>query len=268
MKAIQMRPYGHEDDDDDEGDDDGYSKFKEYPKPSQEEDSSLQEQEYGDGTDDCYGYCDELTPWHNQQHHYDQWQHQSDAAADGYYESPSSSAASFLASAAPSSNKTRSQDSLSKKANLAKAKFYKYLKKSSSTSNPHRHHPLDSGSSDLETACHPHNHHGYYGVEDDEQYDNSHHFGSGYSFTSSLRARVRLTRTKTVLRQVKRRLSEAFSEATAKAASTLKNDLHLGKKGASPSQEQQQLAEAFRQDYGDDYGQRSGPDTIGKCTTD
>lgn len=253
MKAIQMRPYGHEDDDDGEGDGDGYSRFKQRSRSAQEEDTGLQEQGYEDGTGAYYDYYDESTQWHNQQRHYDQQQHQSDAAADGYCKSSSSSAASFSGSAALSSNKARSQDSLSKKASLAKAKFYKYLNKPSSTSNSQQRHPLDSSSSDLETSSHNYNHHDYYGVEDDEKQGNSHQFGSGYSFTSSLRARVRLTRTKTVLRQVKRRLSEAFSEATTKAASTLRNDSHLVKKNASSSQEQ--LVEAYQQVYEDGYGQ-------------
>ncbi|KAF9125811.1 hypothetical protein BGW39_007121 [Mortierella sp. 14UC] len=158
MKAIQMRPYGHEDDDDDQD-----------------------EHENGQ----CY--YDESSEWQRQ---YSQRGHDS---ALGYYESSMSypsSAASFPGCAASTTTptKARSQDSLAKKASLAKAKFYKYF-----------NHTKSSASSS--------------------------------SFTSSLRARVRLTKTKTVLRQVKRRLSEALSEATTKAASTLKHDLHLGKKG-------------------------------------
>ncbi|KAG9069122.1 hypothetical protein KI688_010017 [Linnemannia hyalina] len=222
MKAIQMKPYGHEDDDDD-----GYSRFE---QQAGQEDVGPQEQGYEDGSGGNYGYYDDSFQWHP--YNYDQ---QPDSTG-GYYESPSSSAAAFSESTTTPS-KAQSQDSLAKKASLAKAKFYKYLSKSATTTSPssssqHNYHPLDSGDSDLETTSHHHYQHGFYEAEvDNYDHDSSHHqFGSGYSFTSSLRARVRLTKTKTVLRQVKRRLSEALSEATTKAASTLRHDLHIGKK--------------------------------------
>ncbi|KAF8929543.1 hypothetical protein BGZ47_001005 [Haplosporangium gracile] len=213
MKAIQMRPYGHED-----NDDDGYNRFEQH---SLQEDPGLQEQGYEDGNGGYDYYYDELSQLHHQrQHQYDQ--QQGDVSA-GFYESPSSSATSFLASATTPS-KTQSQDSLAKKASLAKAKFYKYLNKPTASSSyssfsfQHKHHPLDSGSSDPESTGHHHRYqHGYYESEGDG-HDSSHQFGSGCSFTSSLRARVRLTRTKTVLRQVKRRLSKVLS--------------HLGKKSS------------------------------------
>lgn len=256
MKAIQMRPYGHEGDDDD-----GYSRFE---QQASHEDLGPQEQGYEDGSGGYYGYYDQSFQWHS--YTYDQ---QPDSTGS-YYEPATSSDAEFSGSPTIPS-KTRSQDSLAKKASLAKAKFYKYLNKpaSTSSSSQNNHHPLDSGSSNLEPTSHHHYQHDFYETEvDDHDYDSSyHHFGSGYSFKSSLRARVRLTRTKTVLRQVKRRLSEALSEATTKAASTLRHDLNLGKKsGPGPvrmngmvemecgsSHGQEQLGRADRQDH--KYGQ-------------
>ncbi|KAF9903199.1 hypothetical protein EC991_004065 [Linnemannia zychae] len=239
MKAIQMRPYGHEDDDHDdqnvgeEGEDSDRVEDVGFER-SQGQANYQTEQEYESGQ----YYYDESSEWQRQ---YSQQGHE-------YYESSmshSSSAASFSGYGASTTTpaKTRSQDSLAKKASLAKAKFYKYLNhtksstssSSSSTSGQQQQHYRTphingSGSSDLDSTGHD-----YYegdGAEEDDGTTSSHHFGSGYSFASSLRARVRLTKTKTVIRQVKRRLSEALSEATTKAATTLKHDLHLGKKGS------------------------------------
>lgn len=117
MKAIQMRPYGHEDDDDD-----GYSRFE---QQGGQEDLGPHEQGYEYGSGGYYGYYDESFQWHT--YKYDQ---QPDSTG-GYYESPSSSVAEFSGSPTMPS-KTRSQDSLAKKPVLPKPSSI-----STSTSPPH-----------------------------------------------------------------------------------------------------------------------------------
>lgn len=142
MKAIQMRPYGHED-----NDDDGYGRFE---QQAGQKDLGPQEQGYEDGSGGYYGCYDESFQWHPYKYN------QQPDSTSGYCGSPSSSAATFSGSTTTPS-KTQSQESLAKKVSLAKAKIYKYLKKpattssssSSSSSSQHSRHPLDSGSSDL-----------------------------------------------------------------------------------------------------------------------
>ncbi|KAG0218125.1 hypothetical protein BGX33_008509 [Mortierella sp. NVP41] len=214
IKAIQMRPYGHEDDDYEEemgNDRHGYEGLEPQQQLQGQDGWGLQgEQGYESG------YYDTSSQWQCQgddsNHYYD---HHDDSA----YDEPSSSASASCGYRTP---KTRSQGS------LAKAKFYEYLKSSSASSSSSFSSPcgsnnaLDDGhkSHDLNQATAGGGvvEHDYYEGEDGSSSSSLHHqFGSGYSFTSSLRAHVRLTRTKTVLRQVKRWLSEALSEATTKA---------------------------------------------------
>ncbi|KAK3829315.1 MAG: hypothetical protein J3Q66DRAFT_395511 [Benniella sp.] len=127
----------------------------------------------------------------------------------------------------------RSRDLIARRATLAKNKFYKLLKQPSQ-------YPHDQ---------HQHHHHHHYGVDEedhpdlcsdpylDEKDDLSRSESSMYSVTSSLRARMRLnSQTKTVLRQVKRRLSSAaksvMSEAN-KAASNVSHAISEANKAAS-----------------------------------
>ncbi|KAG0250798.1 hypothetical protein BG011_008078 [Mortierella polycephala] len=126
------------------------------------------------------------------------------------------------------SKQTRSQDILSRKATVAKKKLYKLL-----NYTRQRHDQPDKIYSDDGDNNHQHHHHHHYEVScdcgdgsgnDQSGNDSSRLTSSKYSFKSSLRARVRLTQTKTALRQAKRRLSDAartlVSDAN-KAASSM-----------------------------------------------
>ncbi|KAG0220835.1 hypothetical protein B0O80DRAFT_497462 [Mortierella sp. GBAus27b] len=118
----------------------------------------------------------------------------------------------------------RSRDRITRRATLAKAKFYKLLKHP--TQHPQHYHDTDESYLDLYPDSCP-----------DENDDPSRSESSVYSVTSSLRARMRLnSKTKTVLRQVKRRLSSAakavMSEAN-KAASNVSQAISEANKATS-----------------------------------
>ncbi|KAF9181617.1 hypothetical protein BGZ51_005284 [Haplosporangium sp. Z 767] len=106
------------------------------------------------------------------------------------------------------SKQTRSQDILTRKATVAKKKLYKLLHHTKQ-----RHDQPDRIHSDDEGDNHHHYEAGYDcddGSGNGQSGNDSFRFtSSAYSFKSSLRARVRLAQTKTALRQVKRRISDA-----------------------------------------------------------
>ncbi|KAF9204933.1 hypothetical protein BGZ49_004672 [Haplosporangium sp. Z 27] len=109
-----------------------------------------------------------------------------------------------------------SRERLKRRATLAKKKFYKLLKQPQSDANPSK------------------------GEEEDEYMeldDPSRSEKSVYSVTSSLRARMRLTpKTKTVLRQVKRRIStaaRAVMSGTSRAANNVTPTLRSNTKRKS-----------------------------------
>ncbi|KAF9112533.1 hypothetical protein BGX27_003212 [Mortierella sp. AM989] len=158
-----------------------------------------------------------------------------------------------LRSSAASSNQS-SRDRLTRRATLAKKKFYKLLKQPQQIQ------------SDTDLT-----------KEEDEEVelddDPSRSANSVYSVTSSLRAKMRLApKTKTVLRQVKRRISTAartvMSEAS-KAASNVTPILRSNTKGKNNNNTRSQPSSASHYDY--EYSNDSyygPPESVGSSGID
>ncbi|KAF9274987.1 hypothetical protein BGZ68_000200 [Mortierella alpina] len=152
---------------------------------------------------------------------------------------------SSLLSASPPPPPRTSHGRLTRRASVAKAKFYKLLHHNSQQQTNsaarqdirdvdfgdqgvHASDDVDSKTAETCKDLHYHDDNDNNGDADDninDAADGSIHYNAGglnssnsaYSFTSSFRARVRLTRTKTVLRQVKQRLGAAARSVISEA---------------------------------------------------
>ncbi|KAF8933024.1 hypothetical protein BGZ58_006633 [Dissophora ornata] len=209
MKQVQMRPYGQEDDDsenevlDSEADD-----VDEYDGGA-----TGQESVYDFGSQ-----SDETTPFQADDHDIRYYYNSMDWQETEEQQDTHPSSTPF----------NRSRDLLTKRASLAKAKFYKLLKqhpqqvRERDLEDPHLHQDDDHESG----HDHDYSQEDYIEVDDPSRSENS-----VYSVTSSLRARMRLnTKTKTVLRQVKRHISAAARTVVSGATKAANNVLQEASK--------------------------------------
>ncbi|KAF9354300.1 hypothetical protein BGX34_011111, partial [Mortierella sp. NVP85] len=221
MMKIQLRPHGEEKD---ENDHDRNAGHKNEDVRDDYSNATVLVTAYEHGYNTCL-LSDRIDAFQNNDHdvrHYYNtvdWQRTDDC--EDHHETRSGSTLN------------RSRDLIVRRATLAKTKFYKLLKQPSQY--PH--------------GRHQHHHHHHYGVNEedrpdlcsdpypDEKDDPSRSESSMYSVMSSLRARTRLnSKTKMVLRQVKRRLSSAAKSVMSevnKAASNVSHAISEANKAAS-----------------------------------
>ncbi|KAG0312117.1 hypothetical protein BGZ99_009712 [Dissophora globulifera] len=205
--SQKMRPYGQEDahDDDDEVElggegEDHCSYAEDIAKVESDDDYGLQA--YQDNT---VFYSDD----NDIRHYYNSMDWQETDTTQDDVRCPSTTATAL----------NRSRELLTRRATVAKAKFYRLLRQ-----NQH-HSQSQSRGSGRDQADRP-DVHSEENVNDevDEYEDPSRSESSVYSVTSSLRERMRLnTKTKTVLRQVKRRLSAAAKTVISEASKAANN---------------------------------------------